>query len=199
MEPLSLTRFLPTTTSFTLADLQGSICLHIVDRPVETLCRKLLCADCISDYVRSTDDVAEHKMQCPSCAESHHITSTSFTPASEVVLKILRALLLHCDKPSCSAVVALRHLKEHLESRCQKNTSTFFPSKLTVGQLTSRSLQSPPTSAEQKAAAKVMQRMIYTSQATGCIKPMTEGTVSTGAHIHTYMYILHVHYACTVK
>ena len=127
MEPLNLSRFLSMgTCSLSLSDLQCSLCRHIVDRPVDTPCCKLLCADCISEHILSMEDTQEQSTQCPSCAESHQITTTSFTPPSKVVLKILGTMLLHCDKPSCSAVVALADLREHLESGCQKKPLTFL-------------------------------------------------------------------------
>ena len=49
VQPLSLSRFLPPATNLTLTDFQCAICLRIVDRPVQTPCGKLLCADCISE------------------------------------------------------------------------------------------------------------------------------------------------------
>jgi hypothetical protein len=75
----------------------------------------------------------------------------------------LEALLLHCDKHLCTTVVGLKHLKDHVDSGCRTNTTTFSPSKLTIGQLLSRPLQCPPTVVEQKAAANVVQRLMRTS------------------------------------
>ena len=191
VQPLSLSRFLPPATNLSLTDFQCAICLHIVDRPVETPCRKLLCADCISESLWCQDD---SEMPCLCCKGSHYITSTSFTPASEVVLKVLGALLTRCDNSSCTAVVGLKHLKQHVESGCKITASTFSPSKLTIGQIISRPLQSPPTSVEQKAAANVVQRLMQTSPTTDAsegntpssvIKLTTEGTVSTYIHVYT--------------
>ena len=194
VQPLSLSRFLPPATNLSLTDFQCAICLHIVDRPVETPCRKLLCADCISESLWCQDDSTEQEMPCLCCKGSHYITSTSFTPASEVVLKVLGALLTRCDNSSCTAVVGLKHLKQHVESGCKITASTFSPSKLTIGQIISRPLQSPPTSVEQKAAANVVQRLMQTSPTTDAsegntpssvIKLTTEGTVSTYIHVYT--------------
>ena len=67
-QPLSLSRFLPPATNLSLTDFQCAVCLHIVDRPVETPCRKLICADCISDRVCCAEDLTD--MHCPCCKKS---------------------------------------------------------------------------------------------------------------------------------
>ena len=54
--PLQPSRFLPTTF-VAIEDLQCSICNCIVDQPVETPCRKLVCSLCIVSLFRSCDDV----------------------------------------------------------------------------------------------------------------------------------------------
>jgi hypothetical protein len=119
--------------------------------------------------------------QCPSCGDVHPITSTTFTPVSEVVLKVIAGLLLHCDQSTCTSVVSLQHLRAHVQSGCTNTIPAFSPSKITVGQILSRPLQSPPTSAEQKAAAKVVQRLLHTPES-GAMSPVikltTDGTVS---------------------
>ena len=175
-DPLSIPRFLPPSTSLLLNDFQCAICNNIVDRPVTTPCRKLVCAECISTTIRASDNLDD--MQCPSCSNIRPITPTTFTPASDVALKVLGGLLLLCT--SCSAIVGLQHLRAHIETGCMSTTTAFSPSKLTVGQMLSRPLQSPPTSAEQKAAAKVVQRLLHTpsTESQPVIQLATNGTVS---------------------
>ena len=177
-QPLSLSRFLPPASNVSLTDFQCAICMHVVDQPIETPCRKLLCVDCISTSLLTEDHLNPHELPCPSCKECHSLTTTSFTPASEFTLKILGGLLLSCDHPLCSAIVSLKFLKLHVQSGCKVTETTFSPSKLTIGQIISRPLLSPPTSAEQKAAANVVKRLIQTSPATGTtsvVKLTTEG------------------------
>ena len=65
--PLQPSRFL-LTTFVAIEDLQCSICNYIVDQPVETPCRKLVCLLCIIRLFRSCDDVAS--LLCPSSVES---------------------------------------------------------------------------------------------------------------------------------
>lgn len=198
-QPLCLPRFLPPATNLSLADFQCVLCHCIVDQPVETPCRKLICATCISERVRGAD---LSDMPCPCCKLSHKITSSTFPPASEVVLKVLEALLLNCDKPLCTAVVGLKHLKDHVDSGCQNVATTFSPSKLTIGQILSRPLQSPPTVVEQKAAANVVQRLMRTSCAPATqtssspvVKLSTDGTVSSNC-THTLITCTYMH-TCT--
>ena len=182
-EPLSLPRFLPPSANLHLSDFQCAICNNIVDRPVTTPCRKLLCGECISNRIRASD---VDDIQCPACNDLHSITPKTFTPASDVVLKVLGGLLLHCEKPTCSAIVTLEHLRDHVESGCKSTSSpAFSPSKLTVGQMMSCPLQSLPTCMEQKATAKVIQRLLHapsTSKSAAqampsVVKLTTDGTV----------------------
>ena len=76
--PLLLSHFLPSS-SVSLTDLQCRICSNIVDRPVETPCKKVVCCSCISALIATTSDLAEFPR--PSCKEVHEITESSFSPA----------------------------------------------------------------------------------------------------------------------
>ena len=108
--------------------------------------------------------------------------------------------LLITESPSCLAVVGLQHLRDHLESNCQRTLSTFSPSKLTVGQIMRRPLLSPPTPIEQKAAAKVVQRLLHTSSSCASgdtspsvVKLMTVSVNTFNMHcthiLYMYMYM----------
>ena len=160
--PLTPSRFLPPATVLSLSDLQCPICDCIVDQPVETPCQKLVCAVCIAQHIRSSEGPA---ILCPCCDNTHDL-SFSFSPAPEVVLKVLGSLLIQCDKSSCTEVVALQNLRAHVNSGCRQ-TAQYSPSHLTVAQLYSRSLVSPPTTMEQKAATSVVKRMISASSSSG--------------------------------
>ena len=117
---------------------------------------------------------------CPCCEECHNITSSSFALTADVVLKVLEALLVQCDKPLYTTVMARKHLNEHVDSDCQKYMATSSsPSKLTIQEI------SPPTAAEQKAAVNVVKRLMHTSSYTAgnsssspIVKLTTDGTVS---------------------
>ena len=159
--PLSLTRFLPPT-SVSLHDVQCSICNCIVDRPVETACGKLLCSVCIAQAISSCDLAA---YICTSCQSPH--TQSCYPAASEVVMKVLGSLLLTCDEQSCSEVVALKDLRRHVESGCKVRSHTFSPSQLTVSQVSSQPLTSPPTTAEKRAASNVVKRLLHATPQPG--------------------------------
>jgi hypothetical protein len=184
-QPLSLSRFLPPAASLSLHNLQCKLCECIIDRPVVTPCRSLVCAQCISNHVLTVDS----SFSCPCCKESHELSPSMFVAASDVVLKVLGTLLIRCDKPNCSSVMGLKHLAEHVNSGCQTHTQCFSPLKLTTQQILLRLLQSPPTAVEQKAAANIVKRPLHTSPPTPgssqdsalapVVKLTTDGTVST--------------------
>ena len=156
---LSPSRFLPST-SVPLDDLTCKMCACIVDRPVETPCGKLVCAVCISASI-SESDLAS--FNCPSCNTFHTITNSSYTKVPVVVTKVLGDLLISCDKSSCSQIVALKNLKAHIDSGCRLALPTFSPSKMTVAQITSRPLTSPPTRAETNVATNIVKRLLSSS------------------------------------
>ena len=164
-EPLTPSRFLPPPV-LQLEDFLCTVCSCIVDRPLETPCRKLVCAECITP-----------KMVCQSCSDVHQ--QSAFAPVPDVVLKVLGSLLVKCDKPSCTEVVELRALKTHLESGCM-NIGLHSPSQITAAQIISRPLSAPPTSIEQKAATNILKRLMNSSAATDqIVKLPTAGQVKS--------------------
>ncbi len=165
-QPLAPSRFLPPASSLSLEDLQCSICECVVDQPLETPCRKLVRSKCIVPHIRSSELPT---VSCPCCDQTHD--GSSFSPAPDVVTKVLGSLLVQCEKPSCTQVVELRNLRVHINTGCQSETALYSPSKLTVAQLLSRPLTSPPTTKEQKAATSVVKRMITSSSTARPLEP----------------------------
>ena len=181
-EDLLMSHFLaPTNAGLSLSDFQCKMCQCIADMPIETPCRKIACARCISELLREANLSA---FECPCCEDCHTITTTSFLPASEFRLGIQGSLLLHCVKPACSAVVELKYLQEHLESGCRVNSTTFSSFTLTAQQILSHPIDCPPTILEQKVAASVIRRMLHSmgsgseSATSNVVRLPTEGTVS---------------------
>ena len=185
--PLSLSRFLPPIT-VSLHDHQCGICGYIVDRPVQTPCGKEVCSVCIS-FPISKSDLTSFK--CSSCNDFHSITESSYPKASAVVMKVLGDLLLACDVSTCTQVVALKNLKAHVDSGCKHALPTFSPSKLTVGQITSRPLTSPPIKAEQNAATNVVKRLLCSSSS----EPGPSG-LHTSAKLSTAGQVSNSHFTC---
>ena len=106
----------------------------------------------------------------------------------QMLFSVLGALLVHSDEPSCIAVVDLKHLAEHVNSGCKLYTApSFSPSKLTMGLILTRPLQSVPTMVEQKVAASIVKRLLHASPPSGgssespqpepVVKLTTDGTV----------------------
>ena len=157
--PLSLSRFWPSTVA--LESLQCGVCHNIVDQPMHTECRKLVCATCIPSLLHSSEN---GQYNCPSCKEPHKICASTFPEASDVVVNVLGDLLVRCEEPNCIEVVALKNLKKHVASGCVCKVPTFSPSKMTVSQILSRPLTSPPTTAEKKVATTVVKRIIASDQ-----------------------------------
>ena len=70
---LTPSQFLPPSV-LQLSDFCCPVCSCIVNRPVELPCHKLICAGCVA----SSDSA------CPSCGDSHEVTTDSFVPAQEM-------------------------------------------------------------------------------------------------------------------
>jgi hypothetical protein len=99
----------PPSTHPKLEDLQCYMCHCIVDRPVEIGCRNLACFNCAID-----------KQVCPHCSTHDAQIDSHLSPVSDVILKVVGALLLRC--PACSGIVQLHELKNHSESNCSSYT-----------------------------------------------------------------------------
>ena len=128
---LSISRFLPSST-ISLSGLQCSLCNNVVDQPVQTPCRKLVCTMCVVHLLQSCN---QDNYPCPSCHESHPVDQAAFPEATTAVMNMLGDLLIKCDGADCTQVVSLKNLRRHLASGCSDRAPTFSPSKLTVAQL----------------------------------------------------------------
>ena len=168
---------------------------------MQTPCGKLECAVCITTLLSKSDI---DSFSCTSCKEVH-IIDASYPAASDVLLKILGELLLTCDSPSCSTLVALKNLKEHVMSGCKLTTPTFSPSKLTIQQITSCPLTSPPTNAERRVATNVVKRLMCSSTShvasipgiAPVVKLPTAGQVrQIYIQVHVHVYTKHTIATC---
>ena len=87
-------------------------------------------------------------------------------PGGTVSLADLQCSLCKCivDGP-VQTPCSLREPETHIASGCRskRGPASYSPSKLTVGQIIARPLTSPPTLIEQKAASRIMKRMLSSS------------------------------------
>lgn len=187
-EPLILSRFLPPASNLSLCDMQCAFCKCIVDRPVTTPCRKLVCAKCITEHIRNSKSVSLH---CPSCSSTHSLeTASLYGPASDMLLKIIGSLLVKCDKPDCTQIVALSQLKQHIEAGCQKGFVLYSPSKLTLGQVLSRPVTAPLIGAEKRVAGAVVKRMLHEAGQSSTDRTRRSGVLQlpTVHSVYTYSH-----------
>ena len=173
-KPLELARFLPPAADLTLSDLQCKLCRYILDRPIQMRRGKLVCMKCLEQYWQKNGGEAMETYPCPSCDNASH--NTAPTPAAHVLVKVIRALLLHCSV--CRDTVRLEQLNNHLKSNCTDRISAPSPSKLTVGQILCRPTDAPPTPTEKKVATSVVKRLLHTSDSEVVSLP-TAGQVYT--------------------
>ena len=160
-DPLQPALFLsPPSTGPQLEDLQCSMCQCIVDRPVETSCKKLACLNCAVD-----------KQVCPLCSQ---VMNSHLSPASDVILKVAGALLLRCS--ACSGIVELHDLKTHRESNCTSFTVQ-QPSDPIITQILSQPPNAPPTHIEEQLASAVVKRILNTSPSRDVLTLPTKGHV----------------------
>lgn len=98
-------------------------------------------------------------------------------------MEVLGQLLLSCDNEQCSEVVALKDLQLHLASGCTQNTQ--LQSNITVSQLLSRPLSSPPTTVEKEAASRIVKRLMHSSPSGQATKNVITLPTAGQVGIHT--------------
>ena len=112
--PLSLSRFLPPSTNLNLSDFQCAICNNIVDRPVTTPCRKLVCAECVCDRVRTSAE--DEDMQCQ--ARSVFINPRRACARVTVVVSVCLSVCLSvCVSVTALAAPASVYIRKQRYSR----------------------------------------------------------------------------------
>ena len=72
-EPLELSRFLPPAANVSLQDMHCAFCMCIANQAVTTPCRRIVCAKCISSYIRDSKESC--LLQCTALLATHHTQS----------------------------------------------------------------------------------------------------------------------------
>jgi hypothetical protein len=121
---------------------------------------------------------------CPSCDNGSHDAAP--TPAADVLVKVIGALLLHCSV--CRETVRLEHLNNRLKSNCTERRTATSPSKLTVGQIICRPTNAPPTATEKKVATSVVIKWLLHTSDSEVVSLPTAGQVYCIQYQHGGMY-----------
>ena len=128
-----------------------SICMEVLERPLELSCSKLACVECLIKQLQ------EGNLTCP--YTNHPLTTDFVRSPSSVTMGILGQLPVRCGL--CRHQVQTGNFKRHAESRCNLLGVADSPSKLTVGDILKT--KSAPTPAERRVAGQIIKRMLNTA------------------------------------
>lgn len=153
---------IPTTCTHTC-----TICMNILDQPIELLCGSLVCLDKWLTISR--------KEECPCCFSPLH--NHARTP-SRVTMDMLGSQLVECPR-GCNRTVQLGMYAQHHQSRCQSffEHSTFSPSRTTISDILDRNTE-PTTQAEQRVARNIIKRLMAESKDSQVLQVPTGGQVN---------------------
>ena len=111
---------LPHTSPIKLTDIECTICLGVVVRPLQLPCGQMSCTACLCAWVKHT--VTLDPLLCPCCPLAHSITVDQLHPVPPVMTKLLDTVLVQCKR--CQQTVAGSHHLVHLESGCKTYVHT---------------------------------------------------------------------------
>lgn len=159
----------PTTPKELKMDITCTICMTLLDRPMELSCGNLVCLICLTKWVNVNNTVS-----CPCCYSDVHILEHSHTP-SKVTMTILGSQLVECSK-GCNKIVRVDEFTEHARSGCREHFQYCIcsPSRTTLKHILER--HDAPTLTEQRVASNLLQRML-SEQEDGVIQIPTSGQV----------------------
>ena len=108
---------LPPNSPITMTDVECSLCLGVLERPVQLSCGQLCCTVCLCAWVKHTPTL--DPLWCPCCPLSHRLLERQLLPAPQVLVKLLDMLQVCCKR--CQQSVARAQHLEHLESGCKRH------------------------------------------------------------------------------
>ncbi len=194
--PLSKSRFSVPPAPIKLEDFTCECCGDVLNQPVETKCRHIMCRVCLCKHILKNTLTPS----CPVCSEQFESTS-DVRPLANALTNILSKLEVRCDNPSCKVVVPLDNLQEHVvrcspahssrvlivpspQSTLQVNRSQhsspaepLTPSKISLRSVLESPLDRVPTSAEKTAASRLVRRMLNTGELGDIVQLPTGGQV----------------------
>ena len=170
-------------------DLACSLCTNVLDEPIEFLCKHCVCCSCCIRLL------ASHVLfiSCPTCKTQHEIKQTNFTAPSPLTIKLLKQLVIHCEKKNCNKAVYLKDLEAHLASNCKQNIDVTH--SITLDCILKQPTNAPPTQVEMEAAGHVIRRQLLahsqSTQGQAHFRLPTGGCVSNRV---SYNYCIPVSY-----
>lgn len=159
-------------------NIECAICTQVPERPLELACGSIVCAACCCKWVQISCDLT-----CPCCHTSMPVDKHLQRP-SEVTMSVLGSLVVDCNK-GCNRSVRASDYRQHLEAQCKQYfvQSTVSPSRVTIGEILSKTTETPITPVEKRVAATVIRWIMSENPDNSVIKIPTQGQVSIIQHL----------------
>lgn len=157
-------------SSQTLESLTCPVCKKVLQRPVEVECGKAICASCLCTCI-------ERELSCP-CCHTTDFTEAHIRKPNTVVVDLLKNLLVIC-KQGCRKIVRANAYTKHLQSKCLSHYERMVdsPSRVTIGEVLSKSTADPVTPSEKKVAENLIRRLMAENKSEPVIHVPTRGQV----------------------
>lgn len=154
MAPASFFSTLPVpSTPSTNIDILCTVCLSMLDRPIELGCGNMVCLLCCTRWLTISDSV-----DCPCCYSP--LQNHTHSP-SRVTMAVLGGQLVACTR-GCNRTVQAEHYQQHIQSQCQAffQHSTHSPSRITIQDILDKERDCPTTPAERHVAKHLIKRLM---------------------------------------
>ena len=152
-DPYPIYKFSPLTEKLTCP-----ICLGLLNRPIQLLCKRVVCATCCCQAIELS-----YSLKCPCCYD-HHLSSVNVSLPSTFLLSVLNEVVVTCVR-KCGKEVKVQHYEQHLTGKCRSHYNDLnSPSKVTLQDVLNKPSTSPATSAEMKATHHLVRRVLNQSQ-----------------------------------
>ncbi len=130
-----------------------SICLDVVQTPVNLLCDNTVCALCCCKHIQH-----RYSLQCP-CCNRHTLSSETISTPSPLFLSLLSESIVVCYR-KCGNMMKLQDYTAHLNNHCGSHHANNSPSKVTLKDVLSKPSTSPATPVEYQAAQHLVRRLM---------------------------------------
>ena len=139
-DPYPIYKFSPLTEKLTCP-----ICLGLLNRPIQLLCKQVVCATCCCQAIELS-----YSLKCPCCYD-HHLSSVNVSLPSTFLLSVLNEVVVTCVR-KCGKEVKVQHYEQHHTGKCRSHYNDLnSPSKVTLQDVLNKPSTTPATSAEMKA------------------------------------------------